>query len=150
MVGGPPVVTVALIFQAIRAARQHPDIAAIVLAVAFLLFGPPGPKRLRITGDRAREIGGVILGGAMKLIAMREEALQKLTTRLVPGVGNETVGAVVAALIQEREPVAFEDLVARLSGTLDEGQATEILDGWPLFMEVSEGYWQLGRRVRFS
>ncbi len=145
--GAPPVITIALVDQAIRAARRYPEIAIVVALVLAFLFSPIGPERLRLTNERVRAIGGAIGKAFVQLMIMRAEASAQLTARLTHGSADETLGAVVAALLQECEPIAFHTLSVRLSGQLSEDELAKILHDWPMFVEVWVEHWQLGRSI---
>jgi hypothetical protein len=111
------------------------------------LFGPRGPERVRLTGDRTRAIGRGIANAFVQVAAMRAEVSAQLTARLSPGSSDETLSGIVAELLQEGEPVAFETLASRLALTVPAKDLALILGGWPMFVETDPGRWQLGRSI---
>jgi hypothetical protein len=127
-IGAPPTITIILLAKAMTAARRHPEIALIVLLVLAFLFGPTRPEPLRWRNDRAKAIGRAATFG--QILAMHADASAELTARLTLGSnGDETLSDVVAQLLQEREPVVFERLAARLSSRVSEDDLAGILGG---------------------
>jgi hypothetical protein len=76
-----PAITIALVGQAIRAARRCPELAIVVTLILAFLFSPIGPERLRLTNERLRAIGRAIAKAFAQLMIMRAEASAHLTAR---------------------------------------------------------------------
>jgi predicted nucleic acid-binding protein len=139
-----PELTAIAISEAVKAARRHPWIAAALAALAFVIAGPFGPERTRLSRDRARAIGREILRGLIHLLETRRSSSIEIATRLVPGTAKGPVQIVAAALVRRQEPVELEVLAVRLAGEVDRDLLGAILVGYPAFFETATG-WQLGR-----
>jgi hypothetical protein len=139
-----PEVAALLISEIAKAARRYPKLAVGLSLLGAYVFGPLGPERFRLSTDRTKEIGLHLLRGLLHILQTRSEASQRIAARLVPGHGNNTLRAVVCALARRTEPVAEEELTARLRTSVDPTQLPLILSSCPALVETSEG-WQLGR-----
>ncbi|HWB70046.1 MAG TPA: hypothetical protein VG518_08710 [Solirubrobacterales bacterium] len=140
-----PELTAVILSEAAKAARRHPRIAIALALLAFALTGPLGPKQTRLSRDRARAVAGGILRGLLYLLETHGSSSREIAARLVPGTVGGPVGAVVAALIRQSEPIPVEALVMRLMGKVEADVLPAILTSCPAFVETETG-WQLGRR----
>jgi hypothetical protein len=141
-----PELTALVIGEAAKLARRYPQLAAAILLLSALVFGPLGPERVRLSANRAKAIGLHLLRGLIYILQTRNEASGKIAARLVRGSGNGAQRAVVFALARRREPVALEVLAAELGTSVDPDELPLILSSCPALVETTEG-WQLGRPV---
>jgi hypothetical protein len=139
-----PELTALIISETAKAARRHPRIAAALALLAFLVAGPVGPERTRLSADRARAIAQAFLRGLIYLLETRDTSNREIAARLVPGTAVGPIRVVVAALARLREPVTQDSLAARLHGKIDPELLSVILTGCPAFVVTPTG-WQLGR-----
>lgn len=141
-----PDLTALVIGEAAKLARRYPQFALALLLLSAYAFGPFGPKRIRLSADRAKAIGLHLLRGFIYILQTRNEASAQIAGRLVPGSASEAERAVVFVLAREREPVAQERLAAQLGASVDPDQLPHILSNCPALVETTDG-WQLGRPV---
>jgi hypothetical protein len=141
-----PEATALIISETAKAARRHPRIAAALALLAFLVAGPFGPERTRLSGDRARAFARQVLQGLLYLLETRSNSSHVIASRLVPGTAEVSLRAVVAVLARLSEPISQDLLAARLGREVDPDDLPAILAGCSAIIETPEG-WQLGRPV---
>jgi hypothetical protein len=139
-----PEATALIISETVKAARRHPHIAAVLALLAFLVAGPFGPERTRLSGDRARAFARQILRGLLYLLETRSNSSHEIAARLVPGTADTSLRVVIAILARLREPISQDILAARLGREVDPDDLPAILKSCPAFIETTAG-WQLGR-----
>jgi hypothetical protein len=139
-----PELTAIAISEAVKAARRHPWNAVALAAVAFVIAGPFGPERTRLSRDRGLAMGREILKGLIHLLETRRSSSIEIAARLVPGSAKGPARIVAAALVRQLKPVTVDALAARLAGEADPAALGAILVDCPAFFETAAG-WQLGR-----
>ena len=142
-----PEMVALLIGEIAKVARRHPRLAVGLALLGAYVFGPLGPERFRLSADRSKDIGLHLLRGLLHILQTRSEASQRIAACLVPGHGNDALRTVIGALARRSEPVAEEELAARLGPSVDPVQLPLMLSTCPALVETSEG-WQLGRPLR--